>query len=216
MAPEHQQREHEGSGEKDRRRGGGRKDEGKQKGRHKSWRKYVGARQQQCHISSRNAMIISLSLLPSLSFFVSFHPLHKFNSCSVKQTSSHPPKMEKEGRRAEDNSTQSTLFLPDLVALVLVADGQQVQQDLIEVAQSEVYPHHRYRISRGHLRAEERTRQRRRRRWEADTLRVKLFCSIVCCDRVLSCMMTEVIVSYSTGLYDNKCLLTPQKSPLNT
>lgn len=53
MAPEHQQREHEGSG------GRG----------NKSWGKYVVLRQQQRHISSRNAAIISLSLLPSCFFF---------------------------------------------------------------------------------------------------------------------------------------------------
>lgn len=48
------------------------------------------------------------------------------------------------------------LFLPDLVALVLVADGQQVQQDLIEVAQGEVYTHHCNCISGSHLRTAER------------------------------------------------------------
>lgn len=48
---------------------------------------------------------------------------------------------------------QSIHFLPYLVALVLVADGKQIQQDLIEVAQGEVYPHHCDSITRGHLRA---------------------------------------------------------------
>lgn len=103
-------------------------------------------------------MIISLSLLPSLSVPLQ---LSLFNSCSVKQKFSHPPKKfrgdgkrrnrerrrKKElfARRSEKNSRfkkkktsqttiQCVLFLPDLVALVLVADGQQVQQDLIEVA----------------------------------------------------------------------------------
>ena len=45
--------------------------------------------------------------------------------------------MHEEARRAEDKKKdrrESVLFLPDLVAFVLVADGQQVQQDLVEVA----------------------------------------------------------------------------------
>lgn len=105
----------------------------------------VGLRQQQRHISSRNAIIISLSLLP-------FHfssSLCKFNFRSVKHKFSHPPnKFWDKGKRRKDmheeqkikkrrqfsQPFQSILFLPDLVALVLVADGQQVQQDLIEVA----------------------------------------------------------------------------------
>lgn len=86
MAPKHQQREHEGSGETERERGEkdrvkkrGLEEEGveekgrrkkKQKGRHKSWRKYVGLRQQQRPISSRNAVIISLSPLPSFCFLL--------------------------------------------------------------------------------------------------------------------------------------------------
>lgn len=39
------------------------------------------------------------------------------------------------------------------MAFVLVADGQQIQQDLVEVAQSEVYAHHCNRVTRSHLRA---------------------------------------------------------------
>lgn len=53
----------------------------------------------------------------------------------------------------ERTSEKSTLYLPDLVAFVLVADGQQIQQDLIEVAKSKVYTHHCNCIPRGHLRA---------------------------------------------------------------
>lgn len=41
--------------------------------------------------------------------------------------------------------------LPDFVALVLVADGQKIQQNFVEVAQSEVNAHNRYRVTRGHL-----------------------------------------------------------------
>lgn len=41
--------------------------------------------------------------------------------------------------------------LPDFIALVLVADGQKIQQNFVEVAQSEVNAHNRYCVSGGHL-----------------------------------------------------------------
>ena len=55
---------------------------------------------------------------------------------------------------------------PNLDSLVLVADGQQVQQDLVEIAQGEVYAHHRRCIARPHVGAEERKdiRDRKRKR----------------------------------------------------
>lgn len=43
--------------------------------------------------------------------------------------------------------------LPDFISPVLVADGQQIQQDFIEVAQGKVDAHYCYCIARGHLRA---------------------------------------------------------------
>lgn len=43
--------------------------------------------------------------------------------------------------------------LPDFISPVLVADGQQIQQDFIEVAQGKVDAHYCYCIAWGHLRA---------------------------------------------------------------
>lgn len=48
---------------------------------------------------------------------------------------------------------------PDLVALVLVADGQKVQQHFIEVTKGKVNTHHRNCITRGHLITEEKAEQ---------------------------------------------------------
>lgn len=44
------------------------------------------------------------------------------------------------------------MVLPNFVALVLVADGQQIQQDLIEVTQCKVDAHYGYCIPWSHLR----------------------------------------------------------------
>lgn len=41
--------------------------------------------------------------------------------------------------------------LPDFIALVLVADGQKIQQNFVEVAQSEVNAHNCYCVPGGHL-----------------------------------------------------------------
>lgn len=49
--------------------------------------------------------------------------------------------------------------LPYLVALVLIADGQQIQQHFVEVAQGEVDTHHGHGVTGGHLRAEEERRR---------------------------------------------------------
>lgn len=43
--------------------------------------------------------------------------------------------------------------LPDFISLVLVADGQQIQQDFIEIAEGKVDAHYCYCIAWGHLRA---------------------------------------------------------------
>ncbi len=48
--------------------------------------------------------------------------------------------------------------LPDFVALVLVANGQKIQQNFVEVAQSEVNAHNRYCVTRGLLRTRNRDR----------------------------------------------------------
>lgn len=48
------------------------------------------------------------------------------------------------------------------MAFVLVADGQQIQQNLIEVAKSKVYTHHCNCITRGHLRAADGTEKQRK------------------------------------------------------
>lgn len=48
---------------------------------------------------------------------------------------------------------------PDLVSLVLVANGKQVQQNFIEVAKGKVYAHHCNCIAWGHLRARDRRRK---------------------------------------------------------
>lgn len=49
--------------------------------------------------------------------------------------------------------------LPYLVALVLIADGQQIQQHFVEVAQGEVDTHHCHGVTGGHLRAGEERRR---------------------------------------------------------
>lgn len=48
--------------------------------------------------------------------------------------------------------------LPDFVALVLVANGQKIQQNFVEVAQSEVNAHNCYCVTRGLLRTRNRDR----------------------------------------------------------
>lgn len=65
-------------------------------------------------------------------------------------------KWQEEQNKSGPNHHIHSLLLPDLVAFVLVADGQQVQQDFIEVAKGEVNAHHCNCVSRSHLRAEER------------------------------------------------------------
>lgn len=67
---------------------------------------------------------------------------------------------KKKGQTIKKNSKRanSSPFLPYLVALVLIADGQQIQQDLVEVAQGEVDAHHCHGVAGGHLRAGRRRR----------------------------------------------------------
>lgn len=48
--------------------------------------------------------------------------------------------------------------LPDFVALVLIADGQKIQQNFVEVAQSEVNAHNRYCVTGGLLGTGKRSR----------------------------------------------------------
>lgn len=94
-----------------------------------------------------------------------FSSLCKFSSCSAKPfrffLSQKKQKLitgrwpDAQRRRRPAKSSQ---FLPYLVALVLVADGQQIQQNLVKVAQREVDTHHSHGITRGHLRAANRGR----------------------------------------------------------
>lgn len=68
------------------------------------------------------------------------------------------------------------MHLPDLVAFVLVADGQQVEQDFVEISKGEVYTHDCNCITRSHLRAEDRAESRedtKRRRAKKTKIPVK-------------------------------------------
>lgn len=141
MAPEHQQREHGGGRGKERERERERWWWRGLKSRHKSQRKYVEVRQRQRHISGRNVMIISLSPLPA---FILFLDLFASLILNLAQKCRQPSKTarvkskkgNKEMRRisGENKEEKSADDSPDLVAFILVADWQQVQQDLIEVA----------------------------------------------------------------------------------
>lgn len=72
----------------------------------------------------------------------------------------------REGGRREKNRLKAkhwnrSASLPYLVALVLIADGQQIQQHFVEVAQGEVDTHHCHGVTGGHLGAEEERRRMR-------------------------------------------------------
>lgn len=99
--------------------------------------------------------------MSSSGFLYSSRTAGEFNSCSAEQkfsslTQKLTLKKRKEKlaqRREKKGAAQSILFLPDLIAFVLVADGHQVQEDLVEVSKGEVYTHHCNSVARCHLRA---------------------------------------------------------------
>lgn len=153
----------------------------------KSWGKVCGT--ETTPMSHLQQECCDNQLLSSSPFLFSSPSLCKFHSCSVKQVSpfaffwqKEKPVLLKQKQKQKKNETKPSawgseksrrrhvsktirfiFFLPYLVALVLVADGQQIQQDFIEVAQSEVYTHHCDGITGGHLRATARGGERGRK-----------------------------------------------------
>lgn len=83
---------------------------------------------------------------------------------------------EGQGREENKNRPQpkhwiQSSSLPNLVALVLIADGQQIQQHFVEVAQRKVDTHHCHGVTGGHLRAEEERRRRKEKGAEGEETR---------------------------------------------